>query len=181
MLKVSAFYIVKNKKVLFLKKIFFKPYHQDRSKRWCLLSKFSVKVLAESMAESPESLLTHKKKIVWSDLHCSLQIFETNRLIIKLTTWAAQSSYYCMLSMFISIFLDVTHNLLMHSYNIFFFFFQVRHFGCFIYSKMYITNTGSHPLTRFSNNMVRFGKHAIGNPACKGVLYCQILICIQYS
>ena len=116
--------ILKNKKVLFLKKIFFKPYHQDRSKRWCLLSKFSVKVLAESMAESPESLLTHKKKIVWSDLHCSLQIFETNRLIIKLTTWAAQSSYYCMLSMFISIFLDVTHNLLMHSYNIFFSFFR---------------------------------------------------------
>ena len=46
----------------------------------------------------------HRKDIVWSDLHCSLQIFETTWLIIKLTTWAAPSNDYCMLSMFISIF-----------------------------------------------------------------------------
>ena len=33
--------ILKNKKVLFLKKIFFRPYHQDTSKRWRVLSQFS--------------------------------------------------------------------------------------------------------------------------------------------
>ena len=33
--------ILKNKKVLFLKKIFFWPYRQDTSKRWRVLSQFS--------------------------------------------------------------------------------------------------------------------------------------------
>ena len=40
--------ILKNKKVFFLKKIFFKPYRQDRSKRWRLPSWFSVKVLGHT-------------------------------------------------------------------------------------------------------------------------------------
>ena len=40
MLKVSAFYLEKQRSFI-LKKIFFKPYHQDTSKRWCVLSQFS--------------------------------------------------------------------------------------------------------------------------------------------
>ena len=62
-----------------------------------------------------------------------------------------------MLSMFIFIFLDGTPYLLMHSYNkLFFFFFQVRYFECFFYSKMYVTNlinsfTGSQGLKQIAS------------------------------
>jgi hypothetical protein len=78
----------------------------------------------------------HKKYIVWSDSHCSLQIFETTWLIITLTTWA-----YCKLSMFIFIFLDGTPYLLMHSYNIFYFIFSGKIFWMLHLPKM-IKKTG---------------------------------------